>query len=63
MKNIIEEHFNQSSLTINSLKKHKKKILEIVNLIVNCKKKKKKQRKHHSEYMPTKTTKNIKKQK
>ena len=26
MKNIIEEHFNQSSLTINSLKKHKKKI-------------------------------------
>jgi len=32
MKNIIEEHFNQSSLTINSLKKHKKKILEIVNL-------------------------------
>ena len=42
MKNIIEEHFNQSSLTINSLKKHKKKILKIVNLIVNCKKKKKK---------------------
>jgi D-sedoheptulose 7-phosphate isomerase len=42
MKNIIEEHFNQSSLTINSLKKHEKKILKIVNLIVDCKKKKKK---------------------
>ena len=34
MKNIIQEHFNQSSLTINSLKKHEKKILKIVNLIV-----------------------------
>ena len=42
MKNIIEKHFNQSSITINSLKQHKKEILKVVNLIVNCKKKKKK---------------------
>ena len=42
MKNIIEKHFNQSSITINSLKQHKREILKVVNLIVNCKKKKKK---------------------
>lgn len=42
MKNIIIEHFDQSSKTINSLKINSKEILKVVDFIFNCKRKKKK---------------------